>query len=102
MAVGKKTGGRVKGTPNKAPAAKVAEIAASGLTPLEYMLQVLRAPESTSADRAWAAKEAAPYCHSRLAAIQHTGKDGGPIETHEVSDKPLSDDEWAAKYATPN
>jgi hypothetical protein len=31
-----------------------------------------------------AAKNAAPYRHPRLAAIEHTGKDGGPIETRVI------------------
>jgi hypothetical protein len=35
-------GGRTKGTPNRASAAKAAEIAASGLTPLDYMVGVMR------------------------------------------------------------
>jgi hypothetical protein len=42
MAIGKKTGGRKKGAPNKATAAKAAAIEASGLTPLDYMLSVMR------------------------------------------------------------
>jgi hypothetical protein len=36
MANGGKTGGFQQGIPNKATAAKVAEIAASGLTPVDY------------------------------------------------------------------
>lgn len=32
-----------------------------------------------------AAKAAAPFCHPRLAAIEHTGKDGGAIETRDVT-----------------
>lgn len=84
-----KTGGRKKGARNKAAAAKAAEIAASGVTPLEFMLAVMRGPallEATAAEqiafaglRFEAAKAAAPYVHPRLAAIEHTGKDGGPL-----------------------
>src|SRR2546430_12600869 len=40
---GKKTGGRQAGTPNKASAARQAEVAASGVTPLEVMLRNMRA-----------------------------------------------------------
>lgn len=29
-----------------------------------------------------AAKAAAPYMHHRLATIENTGKDGGPIQHH--------------------
>ena len=60
---------------------------ADGITPLEYMLQVMRAEPKTedmderqvfaaAALRFEAAKAAAPYIHPRLAAIEHTGKDG--------------------------
>jgi hypothetical protein len=42
MARGYKTGGRTRGTPNKATAAREAEIAASGKTPLEVMIEVMR------------------------------------------------------------
>jgi hypothetical protein len=30
------------------------------------------------------AKDAAPYMHPRLAAVEHTGEDGGPID-HSLS-----------------
>jgi len=79
MAAGKKTGGRRKGTPNKANAAKAAEIAASGETPMDYMLGVMRDPSKEHAIRLDAAKAVAPYVHPKLANIEHTGKDGGPI-----------------------
>lgn len=51
-----------------------------GLLPLEYMLQVLRNEGADTKDRMWAAEKAAPYVHARLASVEHTGKDGGPIE----------------------
>ena len=78
MAAGRKTGGRKKGTPNKATASKAAEIAASGMTPLEYLLDVMRTDED-ALRRLDAAKAAAPYVHPKLAAIEHSGKGGGPI-----------------------
>lgn len=74
-----KTGGRKKGTPNKATAAKAAEVAASGLTPLDYMLEVLRDVEADRSVRLDAAAKAAPYVHPKLASIEHTGEDGGPL-----------------------
>lgn len=79
MAAGKKTGGRSKGTPNKANAAKAAEIAATGETPLEYMLRVMRDPSADHPRRDSAAKDAAPYVHNRLSSIEHGGKDGKAI-----------------------
>ena len=79
MAVGRKTGGRVKGVPNKATAAKVKEIQATGLAPLDYMLAVMRDAGAEPSRRDEMAKAAAPYVHPKLAAIEHTGKDGGPM-----------------------
>jgi hypothetical protein len=81
MAAGVKTGGRKKGTPNKATTAKAAEIAASGLTPLDFMLSILRDRDQPNDLRMDAAKAAAPYCHPRLNSIEHSGPDGGPVET---------------------
>jgi hypothetical protein len=64
-----KTGGRAKGTPNKRTAAKVAEIEASGLTPLDFMLNLMRDTGSAMDLRFDAAKAAAPYVHARLSSI---------------------------------
>lgn len=80
MALGKKTGGRSKGTPNKASAAKAAEIEASGLTPLDYMLSIMRDEANPSDMRLDAAHKAAPFVHPKLAAIAHSGADGGALE----------------------
>lgn len=77
MAAGVKTGGRQKGTPNKATAAKQAEIAASGLTPLDFMLTVLRDPLQPCDLRMDAAKAAAPYCHPKRAPVDSDGEDVG-------------------------
>lgn len=81
-----------KGSTHKATK-KRAEIALlaldAGVTPLEYMLEIMRAPVPDDADTAAkailaglrfeAAKAAAPYVHPRLAAVEHTGKDGSPL-----------------------
>ena len=61
MARGKKTVGRQKGVPNRATAANAAEIAASGLTPLDYMLTIMRDDSQPPTLRAEMAKAAAPY-----------------------------------------
>lgn len=83
MAIGKKTGGRVKGVPNKATAAKVAEIAASGLTPVDFMLTIMRDEAKPIEDRLDAAKAVAPYVHPKLAAIEHSG--GIDLTMHEAA-----------------
>lgn len=68
---GKRAGaGRPKGAINKATAQKRAQIEASGLTPLDYMLQILRDEEKSEGARFEAAKAAAPYVHARLSTIE--------------------------------
>lgn len=66
--------GRPKGTPNKATAEREAVIAASGLTPLDYMLGLLRDETQSREVRIDAAKSAAPYCHARLAVTESNVK----------------------------
>lgn len=80
MAKGHKTGGRQKGSRNHRTEAQAAAIESSGLTPLDYMLSVLRDPERDYDMRLEAAKAAAPYVHPKLANIELTGKDKGPLE----------------------
>lgn len=79
-APGERRGGRAKGTPNKATAAKAEEVAASGLTPLDYMLNVLRDETEAPERRQWASQTAAPYVHPKLAQVEHGNKDNKPLE----------------------
>lgn len=44
-----------------------------GISPLDYLLSILRDAEQGQAARFAAAKEAAPYIHPRLAAVDHSG-----------------------------
>ena len=74
MALGEKTGGRQKGTPNKATAKLVEEVRATGETPLEYKLRVMRDPTVDHDRRDKMAIAAAPFIHPKLAAIDHTGQ----------------------------
>ncbi len=69
---------------------RVQEIETSGLVPLDYMLAMLRDETQPAERRMWAAGKAAPFVHPKLAAIQHTGPGGGPIEhMHQFSDADL-------------
>lgn len=79
---GTRVGGRQKGTPNRLTLAKAQEVAASGLTPLEFMLSVLRDEQQETGARFEAAKAAAPYVHPRLANIEANieGKVGVTVE----------------------
>lgn len=72
---GKRPGaGRKAGVPNKVTLKREAELREGGLMPLDYMLGVLRNEAEPVERRAWAAEKSAPYCHSRLATIEHSGK----------------------------
>ena len=79
-----KTGGRKPGVPNKLTVERQAQVAASGLTPLDYMLRVMRDEQADDIRRADMAKAAAPYVHPRLASTELTGKDGGPLRVEVV------------------
>lgn len=90
---GKRAGaGRKPGSKNKRTAAIAQKAAAKGITPLEYMLKVMREPVPKGASveekitmmgmRFEAAKAAAPYVHPRLSTVAHTGEGGGPIDMH--------------------
>lgn len=91
MAAGKKTGGRQRGTPNKATARREREVARMGQTPLDYMLRVMRDSRASGDRRDKMAVAAAPYVHPKLANIQHIGRNGGPIQTVDL--KQMSGDD---------
>lgn len=76
----RKGAGRPPGSANR----KTREIAdravQEGVTPLEFLLGVMRAEVNEPRDRMAAAIAAAPYIHPKLASVEMTGKDEGPIE----------------------
>lgn len=76
--------GRHKGGANKINDQARTKALAGGLTPLEYLLGVLRDDEKPQDVRMDAAKAAAPYVHARLAAVEHSGDKDKPI-AHTVS-----------------
>ena len=89
--------GRKKGKPAPKTSARKAlaeKAIAAGITPLEYMLEVMRTEIPENADplvkvrtkevKFEAAKAAAPYIHPRLNAVEHSGPDGGAIKFEEV------------------
>lgn len=78
---------RPKGAKDKAPritaAAKQARAASSeGMTPLEYMLSVMRDSAAEPERRDRMASSAAPYIHPRLASTEVKGEGGGPIQVN--------------------
>lgn len=62
--------GRPRGAINRATAAAREQAAASGVTPLDFMLAVMRDDSATRAERQDMAKAAAPYIHSRLSTVE--------------------------------
>src|SRR5947208_2483363 len=62
-----KSGGRQKGAVDKIK--REAILAAQGITPLDYMMTLVRNEEEEKAVRLDAAKAAAPYVHARLQAV---------------------------------
>jgi hypothetical protein len=67
----KKTGGRTKESPARARD-KAAEVARSGVTPLDFLLKVMRNPKEPMWLRCQCAKAAAPFVHPKLAQIDHS------------------------------
>lgn len=96
MALGKKTGGRKKGSRNKRTAARaeaVAEVAQTIAAQVAgafegdahaLLMAVYKDPAIELELRIDCAKAAIRYEKPSLAAIEHTGKDGKPIEVEEV------------------
>ena len=62
--------GRPKGVKNKRTKAVEAAISNGGITPLEFMLKVLRDDLASSDDRKWAAQSEAPYVHAKLTSVE--------------------------------
>jgi len=76
----RKGAGRPPGSASRKTREIADRAAEEGLTPLEFMLQVMRNEANEPRERLSAAVAAAPYIHPKLASIEHTGKDGGAIE----------------------
>ncbi len=51
-----------------------AELAATGLMPLDFLISIMRDAGADESKRIDAAKAAAPYVHARLAAVEHSGE----------------------------
>ena len=80
MALGKKTGGRKKGTPNKGISKPYKQPPPDGMKPLEFLMAVMQDTDVLLESRIGAAKAAAPYIHRALKSVEHSGEGGGPIE----------------------
>lgn len=86
---GKKTGGRKKGVGNKLTEEIKREAIGSGITPLQYMLAVMRDPKAKQARRDDMAGKAAPYVHPKLSSVEIGGApDGEPVGFYMVGRLP--------------
>lgn len=75
---GERRGGRKKGGANKKTREIADKASNEGITPLEYMLKVLRDETADTNRRDDMAKAAAPYMHPRLqtTTVKGDGEDG--------------------------
>lgn len=74
---------------------------ADGLTPLEYMLSVLR-DETEDADKRFeAAKHAAPYIHPKLSSIEASGPNGAPLVEAKIDAATLTMEQLVALASIP-
>lgn len=62
--------GRPKGAKDRKRLAQAQLAEAAGVTPLEYLLAVMRNEHASAGERLDAAKSAAPYMHARLSNVQ--------------------------------
>lgn len=84
---GKREGaGRPAGATTKKTREVAEKAVAEGITPLEYMLDVLRNEQADPKDRMWAAEKAAPYVHAKLASVEHKGGIDVTTQTKEQRD----------------
>lgn len=79
---GKREGaGRKPGVRNIKTREVLEAVEATGITPLDYMLSVMRDEANDQKERMSAAASAAPYIHPKLANIEMNAK----VTTHEAS-----------------
>lgn len=71
--------GRPKGGANKINDEARAKALAIGISPLDYLLGLLRDEAQDQDTRIDAAKAAAPYVHARLTAVEHSGDKDKPV-----------------------
>ncbi len=97
MAVGKKTGGRQKGTTNKDKQILLDRINQKypNYCPVEALCEIATTMDNEINIRLAASKEVAQYIYPKLKAMELYGKDGGAIETKDVS---VNDKEILARY----
>jgi hypothetical protein len=77
----RKGAGRKAGSSTKRTREIADRAAEEGITPLEYMLQVMRDETNDPRERLNAAVSAAPFIHAKLSSVEMNAK----VTTHEAS-----------------
>jgi len=97
IGAGRKVGALTKRTREAAERAT-----ATGMTPLDYMLEVMRNDGNDVDTRLDAAKSAAPYVHPRLSSVDHKSTDGSmtPKPDHIIIEAAVDDGEDQATAET--
>lgn len=91
---GKRQGaGRKAGVRNKKTAKLIEAVEASGETPLDYMLRIMRDPRTEHERRDRMAASVAPYVHAKLNAVALSGS---LSMSHEAALAQLDDDATGA------
>lgn len=62
--------GRKPGSRNRKTKAQIEAVKSSGITPLDYLLNLMRNEKADDDDRLEAAKAAAPYVHPKLSSVE--------------------------------
>ena len=91
MALGKKTGGRVKGTPNKTTLAVAERLEAIGCDPIEGMARIAMDINTPIDVRAKLYSELAQYIAPKRKAIEHSGEARGIEAMLDLLDIPLKE-----------
>ena len=81
MALGRKTGGRVAGTPNKRTAEVVARLDALGCDPIEGMARIAMDEANPPELRGRMFAELAQYVAPKRKAVEHSAEDGSASVT---------------------
>lgn len=77
---GKREGaGRKPGSLSKKTREIATRVAEEGITPLEFLLRVMRDEAQQLERRIDAAKSAAPFVHAKLSAVEHSGAADAPV-----------------------
>jgi hypothetical protein len=87
--------GRPKGSHSKKTQALLEKIMETGQTPLEFLIQQMRNTKAPMPARLQAARDAAPYVHSKMQTIELSGPGGEPIEVAKI---PVDPAEAMAAY----